>query len=105
MSASTRRLESNGHTPKLTGSQARAAPADEMSIKVAVGDEVQLLPQFEAIGRRVYGDAAVQAFIVEATDRARGRWMVTGAGLMFWRTHVRRLRTARRLARERARRA
>ena len=66
------------------------------------GDEVQLKRDHETKARRIYGDKAMMKFIVETRDRHRGRTAVTGGGLMYWLTDVKRTRTSLQIAREKA---
>lgn len=75
-----------------------------VSRPIQAGDMVVLKRERpEAV--QMYGVKATQPFVVEVSERSRGRYAVSGGGLMLWRSDCRRVRTALQLARDAAKKA
>lgn len=68
---------------------------------IEAGDEVSVTDEFRAKAASIYGEAARRPFIVEGVNRdTYKRWVVTGAGMVLWRNHVKRTRTKLQIERE-----
>jgi hypothetical protein len=66
--------------------------------KIEIGDEVRIV-RAGALDDlvRLYGERAREPFIVEYVDNTRGTLAVSGAGVVAWFSHCKRVRTRRQL--------
>lgn len=72
-----------------------------MSSPIAVGDKVEIRGYFRQMEyARIYAEKARKPFVVETSDRTRGRTVVYGGQMLVWRSHLRRVRTKRQLERD-----